>query len=53
MSKVTHIPQGDRINQLQCLDCRLGYDATSSDRNLSNFLRNELPQKKKRSAPKH
>jgi hypothetical protein len=46
MSKVTHISQGNRINRLQCSDCRLGYDATSSDRNLSNFLRNELPRKK-------
>ena len=47
MSKVMHILQGDRISRLQCLDCRLGYDATSSDRNLSNFPRNELSQKKK------
>ena len=44
MSKVMHILQGDRINRLQCLDCRLGYNATSSDRNLSNLPRNELPQ---------
>jgi hypothetical protein len=41
-----HVPQGDRINQLQCFDCRLlGHDSTSTGWNLPTLCRKELPQK--------